>query len=337
MAGNPAWLSRQFQGQFPGMESEPRPRMTRQVQNVYSPEHNALESETVRRVTALHHSRPGDTIRPAGMRGSIPERVALSHRLDKQRQGRERWDSFRARLQDEDIGGDYDMMDEPPEPHPATGLPSYGSARTYPDRSSRAFGLPDEQPVVGFHEGQVPHPLSFHGSSASARKQWGSREWIPVAGLRTVQPTVSLNRVHQIIEDPKTGVSPRIPMQGYSELPDVFEQQTGLKSGERVYTGIDGNHRLSGEILQNRMFTEANVVREENIPDIGRTTTKISRAKTRASSKVNADFVEHRVNRLVYGDDDYGSDDTPTMADIIKGKQEERTQRRLEAKRSKGL
>lgn len=268
--------------------------MTRAVYNPFSPEHKALQSQETRRVLGVGHLRRmgGHPEPPVGMRGSIPERLATSERFQKKKAGEARWESLRQRMQDEDVGSDYDYMDEEPEPHPTTGLPSYGALPTHKDFEG--------EPAIGFGRGSVPPPLSFHQSTAGARRAAGRAEWIPVPGLQTPQQTVSATRVHQAMENPETTASPRFPP-SHRELPHVYEGM-GQKPGERTYTMIDGNHRASANILQGRLFMEANVLRDQDIPKVTAHTARISKAKTAASRKTDPDFVEGRMQRNVNGD-----------------------------------
>jgi hypothetical protein len=267
--------------------------MTRAVFNTFTPEHRALQSETVRAVVA---SRYGSTrpLAPAGMRGSIPERVALAGRLAKGRAAEGRWESLRRRHQEEGMDpGDYDYMDEEPETHPVTGLPSWGAVHTFAPR----YGGDPEAPNIGMEHGAVPGGLSFHGSAPSARRRAGTEKWIPTVGLRTPQDTVSASRVHEAMEDESTRYNPRVP---FRELPHVYES-TGQRPGERTYTLIDGNHRASANILQGKMFMEANVLTDADIPHVQEMTRRISEAKTRAARRTDPDFVESRMNRNIYG------------------------------------
>lgn len=291
------------QGQFPGLETPqrpPRPRMTKEVFNPYTAAHSALQSETVRRVTTARTF--GQSLAPAGMRGSIPERLALSHRLDRKRQGEARWETLRERMRDEDIGGDY--MDEEPEPHPVTGLPAWGAIRTYKANPNRQTAWErenaDAEPNIGFEYGSVPHEVSFHGSTASARRRAGTAKWIPVPGIRTGQETVSAGRVHQAMESPETTSNPRVP---FRELPHVYEESHPTNPGERIYTMIDGNHRMSANILQGKLFAEANVLTSRDKYRVQDITRRVSHLKDRAARKTDPDFVESRMNRNVYGDE----------------------------------
>lgn len=291
----PRWLGRQFEQHLPGMEPAPKAAMTRRVQLPNSAEHQALQSETVKRVAAVHYQRSTASggLLPVGMRGSIPEREALSHRLDRKAQGQARWGSLQARMEDEDGGNDDDYDDyEPPGAHPTTGLPERGTMNTFHQRGDRS-------PHLGFEEGHVPHDLSFHGSAPSARRKHGSVEEIPMQGLATVQRTVSMGRVHEALDNPTTTASPRFPA-SHKELPHVYED-----AGK--YTMIDGNHRASAHMIGNQMFMQANVLRNKDIPAVSASTSRISRAKTNATHnpKVDADEVESRLMRNVYGTGNY--------------------------------
>jgi hypothetical protein len=291
----------QFDQHLPGLEPErqPRARMTKAVRLPHSAEHQALQSETVRRVTAVHyqHSWPETPALPAGLRGSIPERLALSHRLERKAQGKARWGSLQTRSQDE--GTEAEDYDEPIPTHPTTGLPSYGSMNTYDPREGKRSAWHEEhgekEPHIGFKEGTVPQALSFHGSAPSARRAIGKSEEVPVQGLRTGQHTVSMSRVHEALESPETRTSPRFP-KGHEELPHVYED-----AGK--YTMIDGNHRASAHMIGQQMFMHAKVLRDSDIPKVSAHTGRINRLKSLAAMnpKVDADVVENRLMRNIYG------------------------------------
>ena len=291
-------FGRQFDQHLPGLEPErqPRARMTRSVNFPGSPEHQALQSETVRRVAGLHHQREGG-VPPVGRRGSIPERLALSHRLERKAAGKGRWESMRGRMSDEDQDGYED--DEPIPTHPKTGLPERGNINTYDPMEGRRNAWAElhaeREPHIGFKSGDVPWALAFHGSAPSARRAAGHNEEIPVAGLATVQRTVSLSRVHEALDNPETTASPRFP-KGHEELPHVYED-----AGQ--FTMIDGNHRASAHMLSNQMFMHAKVLRDSDIPRVSAHTGRIHRLKSLAEQNPNVDAsaVEERLQRNVYG------------------------------------
>jgi hypothetical protein len=124
-------------------------------------------------------------------------------------------------------------------------------------------------------------------------------EEIPVSGLQTVQPTVSLARVHEALDSPATQASPRFPA-SHKELPHAYED-----AGK--YTMIDGNHRASAHMIGGQMFMQAKVLRDKDIPKVSAHTERISRAKTAATHnpRVDADEVEARLGRNVYGTGNY--------------------------------
>lgn len=283
---------RQFQDTLPGMEHLAPPPAT--------PEPN-------------RYSRQGRTplpggYKPAGMRGSVPDRAGLEGRVARQAQGHQRWESMRTRMEDErfDPDEDLDELDQPIPAHPRTGLPAYGEIRTitpsHPDP-----GLGDIH-SIGMRSGSVPRPLSFHESSPSARNSVGKLEWIPVPGMQTVQSTVSSQRVHQALESPETTQNPRIPRSIRPDVPHVYASQDhdhmGALKGER-FTVIDGNHRMSAHILSGRLFAEARVLRDKDIPGVTMKSKQVREAKSRAESgqadRGVTEEVEGRMNDRVYG------------------------------------
>lgn len=222
--------------------------------------------------------------KPVGMRGTIGDRQALTERMGRQRQGEERWNTYRQRMEEDDEDRD-NSYDEQPENHPRTGLPSYGPLNTHHD--------------IGFEYNDTPHAVSFHGSAASARTAAGNKRlgWVPTPYLGTAQSSVSSSRVHGLMEDESSGQNPRIPRSVSADAPHVYHDE------HDDYTIIDGNHRASADMLQGRLFTQAHVIRPTDIPDVRRRTIAINTAKARAGQSHDADKAMEKLTARVYGED----------------------------------
>jgi len=222
---------------------------------------------------------------PVGMRGSIPERAALGARFEKRDANRKIRDMSRARMQDEDY--DPEAYDDPvgPEPHPKTGLPAWGNLSTHHD--------------IGFGTSTSVDPAAtYHGSTMSAWQQHGQRKFVATPLLNTGQTHVSSQRLHAAIEDPSTRAHGRIP--GRDELPRVFHDR--MHGTESI---VDGNHRLSADLLQGKLFSEVLWADNRSLPAMRATNQRIHKAKGNATRKVDADFVYERQMNRYYGTENW--------------------------------
>lgn len=280
---------RQFtQDTLPGMEHlAPAPPQKAQGPNRYSPQG----------ATPLPGAR-----QPVGMRGSISDRKRQPEREARMAQGRARWDSMRARISDDNYDEDY----EGPAPlHPRTGLPTHGEIRTItPSHPDPRLG-----PVhsIGMRSGdRMPKGIGFHDSAPSARNAVGKLEWIPVPGIKTVQSSVSAQRLHQTIEHPETTQNPRIPASIRPDVPHVFASHGQMDAEEHEsYTVIDGNHRMSNHVLSGRLFAQARVLRATDIPAVRERTRKVAVARVNANLKADdrgaTEDVQARMQDRIYG------------------------------------
>lgn len=259
---------------LPGMEDMPRQ---------YGPWPSEAQPRSAHAAAVLA-SQKRWPVAPVGMRGSVGERTAMEGRLQRKAQAHDRWDSYRKRMADDDYSSNYDNGEEDeddeylPGPHPRTGLPSWGNLNTHDD--------------IGFGSGNVPSQASFHGSAPSARNAVGKVKWVPTVGLNTTQAEVSSQRVHQIIEDPNTGQTPRIPASIRPDVPHVYH------SLRDDYTLIDGNHRASAEALQGRMFMQARVIESDDVGKVATKSKAVVAHKQAAERNPNIDHEE--VTRRLY-------------------------------------
>jgi|SRR5687767_952616 len=247
--------------------------------------------------------------KPVGMRGSVSDRKRQPEREARQAQGRARWDSMRSRIEDQNHD-EYDDEDgDTPPLHPRTGLPSYGEIRTItPTHPDPRLG-----PVhsIGMKSGDhVPKGIGFHDSTPSARNAVGKLEWIPVPGIKTVQSTVSAQRLHETIDNPGTTQNPRIPTSIRPDVPHVFASHGQMDAEEHEsYTVIDGNHRMSNHVLSGRLFAQARVLRATDIPAVRERTSKVNQAKARAKfgqqDRGVEEDVQARMNNRIYGTDNW--------------------------------
>lgn len=280
---------------IPGMEklmghSEYQPPARRTLADKLAAGQINEASPTVQKVLrgTRRNSFTSKPIHPVGHRGSIQERIAFADRRADQYRGRQRWDSLRARVGDESFNpADYPDDDDMGGLHPRTGLPTMGQLDTHDD-----IGL-------GRSQHGVPAELSFHGSAASARVTAAKRDWVNLPGLNTIQGEVSATRVHELMDDPGTADSQRVKVPGREELPHVYRSRTGEE------TVIDGNHRVSADVLQGKLFTEAHVLGDHNIPEVEVRSRRIFRARDAAQQRVDAEGrqgdVDRRYEDLYYG------------------------------------
>jgi hypothetical protein len=256
-------------------------------------------SRAVNRLTSVAIERfPNEP--PAGMRGSVPEREALALRYQKQRDGRERWQSMTRRYQDQ-VWWD-DKSDAPGPPHPTTGLPSYGPLKT-----DEHLGM------EVLKTGDLPRGVSFHQSERSARIKNSTIEEVPLWNnvtqqhIATVQGDVSSQRVHEILDNPSTASSQRVP-RPHPELPHVYSGQ-GFGGGDQPFVRddvvVDGNHRTASHILQGQLFMQSHVIRDRDLPGLRADSKRIKGAKRRAeinvSDRGHAALVDERTVRNYHG------------------------------------
>jgi hypothetical protein len=230
------------------------------------------------RYTILRNDR-----RPAGMRGSIADRAGLPDRLRQADVIHAQDVSQRMRYAD----SSHDEYDEGAEPHPRTGLPDRGDLSTSDD-----IGLNP-------HSGGIPPWASFHESSRAAWAKHGKVQEVPIPTLLTGQGEVSSQRVHELIDNPNTrdarsvrGLAP--------DLPRVYRNDMGDD------LLVDGNHRMTADLLQGRMFGQARVVTSNQRPEMTATNHRMHKAVERAEAKMkyergNEDFVEKRRWDRIYG------------------------------------
>jgi len=253
--------------------------------------------------------------KPVGMRGRAIDRFTLPDRLAKQAQGRDRWESLRARIDDGDNDEDYDDGDHRPL-HPRTGLPMYGEIKTH-GKKGLGMGSADVARIGDSSEtAAVPRWATYHGSTPSARRMGSEVKEIPLhqssdpelpgwnnnlgpRPIATPQDTVSAQRLHEALDRPETTASPRLP---YREMPYVYQVGEGMSEHNTV---IDGNHRTGAHILQGQMFMQARVVTPASKGVVQAQTSKINNAKKRAlfdqHGNDRSEQVEQRMNDRLYG------------------------------------
>lgn len=225
--------------------------------------------------------------KPVGMRGSIPERKALRERRARGKVVHDQWDSVRTRVEDSNSSGWDDFADYPREAHSRTGLPESGEISTHDD-----IGM--QMPL-----GNVPDWATFHGSSMSGWAKHGQIKEVPLPTLQTRQHEVSATRVHQLIDDPNTRDS-RTARGLAEELPRVYRNAMG---DDML---VDGNHRVSADLLQGQMFGRARVLTAMEGPSMDSHNARIARHQESAQRGLAIrgmeEFHEGRVNDLVYGE-----------------------------------
>lgn len=252
---------------------------------------------------------------PVGHRGSLSTRRAIGRAKVRKEEARQVLQSTVERHHDHGLGrlGDMapadveDAIGMPQVPrHHRTGLPVMGEIREHLDPTwddERNLDPSNSPNAIGFAEGDnVPHWAEFHGSTRSAWRKHGTVEHVPTPLLTTHQDEVTATRLHAAIENPEANAHPRFAGLGHEgrELPRVFH------AGGNDYRIVDGNHRLSADLLQGRLFSEARVVRPSQRDAMDRQNTRIRYMRQNAKDNPNAqDPMEQRrrVWQAHYGTD----------------------------------
>lgn len=172
--------------------------------------------------------------------------TALEGRVQRREQNRQRWESMRVRMEDEGVGDGItaDLR------FPAS---KSGGGRSGGTEYVENLGMTWSYPV--------PTEVSFHGSSPSSWRRFARPEEVPIVGIKTEQPTVSVRRMEQARRDPSTRSSPRWP-KGLEERPRVYRDPEGS------HHVVDGNHRIASSIANGQMIHPAYVLEEKDFPDV---------------------------------------------------------------------
>lgn len=182
---------------------------------------------------------------------------------------------------------EHGYWQEGPETHPATGLPMTGQYLRDDDSNT---WMSERMPYTGWGSGstkEVPHQMSFHGSTHTSWRKHSATEFVPLnQPIYSHQADVSLSRVHQLMDD-REGTSDSRSARGLrKELPRMFKDRAG------DYNIIDGNHRVTSDILAGRLFTEARVAYPHNGPSFEKTNRDIEMKKFRAQDRHGTEHYE---------------------------------------------
>jgi hypothetical protein len=213
---------------------------------------------------------PGETTAPA------PDQ-ALQRRLSNKAAAHARQRSLGKRIEDERWG---DLVDPGEGRH---GLP-------------RA-GIIDLHSELGVQTRQPPQWATYHGSSPSARLKHSQVREVPIQSaegptIRTHQPTVSAQRLHEQIEHPETTSNPRL---GHTELPYAYHDPF---VGEHIV--VDGTHRVAKAVAQNQMFQPMRVFDDRSRDAMTAHTKRMDYYRASAAGKTHVDPY-HVLNRRQLG------------------------------------
>ena len=188
--------------------------------------------------------------------------------------------------------GDYDEADiEDIGYHPRTGLPAAGEMRSDEATDGRIGH------IWGPHSG-VPAEATYWGSTRSARNK-GDLVEIPIQSsnedypaINTVQERVSAQRVNSLMGDRSLGSTPRIPRQLGRDVPVVWQEfpdqaQHGLAELHPP-TLIDGNHRMTADVLSGQLFAQVRQITPQNLDKVAAQSAKVKYAEQDAQEN------EHR-------------------------------------------
>lgn len=175
--------------------------------------------------------------------------------------------------------------------HPRTGLPAAGEMRSDEATDGRIGYL--WGPNAG-----IPREATFWGSTRSARNK-GDLVEIPIQSadenfpaVNTVQERVSSQRVHSLLDDRSLGSTPRIPRQLGRDVPVVWQEFPDQAQHGRAEmhppTIIDGNHRMTADVLNGQLFAQVRQITPQNLDEVAAQTAKVKRAESDATEN------EHR-------------------------------------------
>jgi hypothetical protein len=203
---------------------------------------------------------PGEPAQPAS---TDPAR---DRRLATKAAAHARHGSYEKRTQDEEWG---DIAD-PGEGH--HGLPQAGLMNLHTE--------------LGIKPGAPPQWATYHGSSPSARLKHSRVEEVPIQDangptIKTHQPEVSAQRLHELFEHPETGSNPRL---GRTELPYAYHDPF---IGE--HTVIDGTHRTAKAVAQNQMFQPMRVYDDRSRDAMTAHTKRMDYYRSAAAGKTHVD------------------------------------------------
>ena len=205
------------------------------------------------------------------------------------------WNTWRSRSDRQAVHDGLYEEEEAPDTHPFTGLPERGNYFRAHDENQ---WLHQRMPFTGYGSGRrdpIPNPMSYHYSAKTSWRKHSTTEYVPLnQPINSPQGEVSLERVHQLMAD-REGVSDSRSARGLQrELPRMFRDHS---DGLHI---IDGNHRVTSDILAGRLFTEARVAYPHNGPSFEKTNRDIEMKKFRAQDRHGTEHYE-RLNNLWNG------------------------------------
>lgn len=199
----------------------------------------------------------------------------------------------RMHVYNEDSPEDDDY--EPPGVHPVSGLPDRGLYERAEDPNQ---WLNQKMPYTGLASGRhspVPDHMTYHGSSKNSWRKHSATEFVPLnQPIHSVQSEVSVDRVHQLMDD-REGTSDSRSARGLQrELPRLYRHRD-----DSLHI-IDGNHRITADMLSGRLFTEARVADHSASPQFDRTNKVMQKHKDNAQMRYGTAYYE-RLNNLFDG------------------------------------
>lgn len=199
---------------------------------------------------------------PAGLRGSIQERVGLADRIERRDANRDRWKSYQGRANDGE-------------------------------------GVSSPFPVIRAATA-VPRGISYNGGTEASWYEHGKVDFVATPNLVTPQETVSASRLHETTTRPETHSSNEL--RGLPRnLPRVYRDTN--KDREVI---VDGNHRLTTDLLQGKLFSEARVLTNTDLPKVRQTNKRIRTAERATGTKHSDDhyrnFIYPRYMNLHHGE-----------------------------------
>jgi len=183
------------------------------------------------------------------------------------------WDTWRSR------GGRSTYPPPSEEINSRSTLPETGTWVRHRDDS----WLDERIPFTGWGSSRPYEPpthVDYHESTHTSWRKHTTAEYVPLTQpVYSHQEDVSLDRVHQLMND-REGTSDSRSARGLRrELPRMF------KDSKSQYHIIDGNHRVTSDVLSGRLFTEAYVAHPHNLPSFQATNSKIHEKKVAAREK----------------------------------------------------
>lgn len=181
-----------------------------------------------------------------------------------------------------------------------TGLPIAGNMETEGVTSGRI-----EYMDTFAYNMEVPDEAAFWRNSKSSFNQ-GELRHIPIQSgyaddpqLRSPQPHVSSQRLNQMMTDPETRSSPRIPARFGRDVPVVYDGEDGQPP-----VVLDGNHRLTSSVLNGKLFEEVRVLNAGTMDRVVDKQLEMKRHKANSLDNWNRNpDAEAIAQRRIYGSD----------------------------------